>query len=938
MEKVRKMKRTIDAWMMITVYLLLALLVAACGNLGLDEEQLLQRARQYMQAGEYRAAAIEVRNTLQKNPLNGEARYLLGEITLDYGDYPTAEREFRHADLAGWGDGLARIGRARALLELNRFQELVNGIEVEDGYSDTVQADLLALQAAAEAGMEETDRARTTLGEAVALDPDAFQVLMTQVQLLLDEDDLQAAAGAIDSALEKYPGNPELLLLRARIELADGDASAGKRILQSIIDSDPPGFMTIYAVNARLNLVQQLILEDNLEEAQPYLAPLFGRTANEPYTNYLGGLLAFGLGEYDLAEQRLLKVLKVAPDYAPARLLFATVNFAQQDYEQAAYFLSKYLAIHPENLAARKLLGRSYMLLDQPGEARQVLQPAIGIEGDDLELLTLVGLSELRSGDAGTGIAGLERALEADTSKVTLRKELASIYMTTGETSLAIQELRSQVDHGANEREVLLIIGSLRSGEFERAISLSLDLLANNPQDPVFLSLAGNVFAASGDYKEARRYLEQALAIQQDFFPATMALARIEELEGNTDKAVLHYRNMAESGVDSVVPLLALARLEGQQGNTQQVVDILQTASSEFPEENRPQLLLAEHYLRQKQYKKVRLLLDEAARHKAARPVLLFLNARLLIATERYQEAAGVLNDLLEIDPDSAVAEVLLAETHLHMGSVQHAREVLQRVIRENPDDIPALALMTKIEILSGNLDQAMRHSQRIQQEYPALYLGYQLLGDVWVAKKNDAEAGRQYDQAWERMHRSELAIRRSEVALRLGDETAAIEPLLSWLADHPGDLRVRRFLGATYHDTGRNEQAIEEYLRVLTIDSDDVAALNNLAWIYFQDGNPDARAMAERAYRMASDNAGVLDTYGWILVHEGDVNKGRSLLRQASEQLPDEAEVRYHYAVALSMSGDQQQARRILKDLLAEGKPFASSEQARKLLREISG
>jgi tetratricopeptide (TPR) repeat protein len=269
---------------------------------------------------------------------------------------------------------------------------------------------------------------------------------------------------------------------------------------------------------------------------------------------------------------------------------------------------------------------------------------------------------------------------------------------------------------------------------------------------------------------------------------------------------------------------------------------------------------------------------------------------------------------------------------------VQHARKVLQRVIRENPDDIPALALMTKIEILSGNLDQAMRHSQRIQQEYPALYLGYQLLGDVWVAKKNDAEAGRQYDQAWERMHRSELAIRRSEVALRLGDETAAIEPLLSWLADHPGDLRVRRFLGATYHDTGRNEQAIEEYLRVLTIDSDDVAALNNLAWIYFQDGNPDARAMAERAYRMASDNAGVLDTYGWILVHEGDVNKGRSLLRQASEQLPDEAEVRYHYAVALSMSGDQQQARRILKDLLAEGKPFASSEQARKLLREISG
>jgi len=930
------MKVTTKARMKISVSLLLALLVTACGYFGLDEDQLLQRARQYMQEREYKAAAIEVRNTLQKNPDNAEARYLLGEITLDYGDYTTAEREFRLADLAGWGDGLARIGRARALLELNLFQDLVHGVELENGYSDTVKADLLALRAAAEAGMEETDRARTTLSEAVALDPEAFQVFMTQVQLLLDEDDLQAAADAIDSALEKYPGNPELLLLQAQIELVDGDISTGKQILQTIIDSDPPGFMSIYGVNARLNLVQQLILEENLEEARPYLAPLFGRTANAPYTNYLGGLLAFALGDYDLAEQRLLKVLKVAPDHEPTRLLFATVNYAQQDYEQAAYFLSKYLAVNPGHLAARKLLGRSYMLLDQPDEARQALQPVVGSDSDDLELLTLVGLSELRSGDTAAGIAGLERVLAADASKVTLRKELASIYMTTGETSLAIQELRTLVGGGENETEALLIIGSLRSGEFEQAISSSLDLLANNPQDPVIMSLAGNVFAASGDYKEARRYLEKALAVQPDFFPATMALARIEELEGNTDRAIVLYRNMTESGVDSVVPLLALARLEGQQGNTQQVVDILQAASKEFPEENRPQLLLAEHYLREKQYKKVQLLLDEAARNNAVQPVVLFLKARLLIATERYQEAVRVLNELLEIDPESAVTEVLLAEAHLHMGGVQHAREVLQNVIRQHPDDVPALALMTKIEILSGNLDQAMRYSQRIQREYSALYLGYELLGDVWVAKNNDAEAGRQFDQAWERMRRSELAIRRSEVARRLGDEEAAVEPLISWLGDHPGDVRVRRFLATTYHETGRDEQAIEEYLRVLAINADDVAALNNLAWIYFQGNNPDARAMAEHAYRLEPDNPGVLDTYGWILLQQGDVDRGRQLLKQASRQLPEVADVSYHYAVALHLSGDQPQARKILEALLAGGKPFEGREHARQLLGEI--
>ena len=39
-------------------------------------------------------------------------------------------------------------------------------------------------------------------------------------------------------------------------------------------------------------------------------------------------------------------------------------------------------------------------------------------------------------------------------------------------------------------KQALMIIGSLRSGEFEWAISSSLDLLASNPQDPVIISLA----------------------------------------------------------------------------------------------------------------------------------------------------------------------------------------------------------------------------------------------------------------------------------------------------------------------------------------------------------------------------------------------------------------------------------------------------------------
>ena len=175
-------------------------------------------------------------------------------------------------------------------------------------------------------------------------------------------------------------------------------------------------------------------------------------------------------------------------------------------------------------------------------------------------------------------------------------------------------------------------------------------------------------------------------------------------------------------------------------------------------------------------------------------------------------------------------------------------------------------------------------------------------------------------------------------MASRLGRHEAAVQPLLTWLVDHPGDARVRRFLGATYLESGQADNAIEEYLKVLAANAGDVTALNNLAWLYFKSGDSRARSMAERAYYISPGNPAVLDTYGWVLLQQGETEKGTQLLGQASQQLPDEAEVSYHYAVALYRSGDREGARQILETLVGEERTFDGSEQARQLLKDITG
>jgi cytochrome c-type biogenesis protein CcmH/NrfG len=133
------------------ILVLLVLSLLACSEWFTDEQQLMQKATDYLEQHNINAAVIELKNVLQANPENARARYLLAGINLDSGDFGTADKEFRRAAAAGWNQEETRIGIARSLLGLGRFSELRDAAQPDDGWTDAGRANLLALQAVAEA-------------------------------------------------------------------------------------------------------------------------------------------------------------------------------------------------------------------------------------------------------------------------------------------------------------------------------------------------------------------------------------------------------------------------------------------------------------------------------------------------------------------------------------------------------------------------------------------------------------------------------------------------------------------------------------------------------------------------------------------------------------------------------------------------------------------
>ena len=97
---------------------------------------------------------------------------------------------------------------------------------------------------------------------------------------------------------------------------------------------------------------------------------------------------------------------------------------------------------------------------------------------------------------------------------------------------------------------------------------------------------------------------------------------------------------------------------------------------------------------------------------------------------------------------------------------------------------------------------------------------------------------------------------------------------------------------------------------------------LNNLAWLYSKVNDKRALATAEQAYKLAPKSAAVLDTYGWILVSQHELEHGISMLREASELSGKNPEIQFHLASALvQQGGAQEEAKLLVKSLVQEGK-----------------
>jgi TPR repeat len=114
---------------------------------------------------------------------------------------------------------------------------------------------------------------------------------------------------------------------------------------------------------------------------------------------------------------------------------------------------------------------------------------------------------------------------------------------------------------------------------------------------------------------------------------------------------------------------------------------------------------------------------------------------------------------------------------------------------------------------------------------------------------------------------------------------------------------------------------------------------LNNLAdSLNRMDKFEQALPFAKKAYKLAPTQPAVLDTYGVILLADGDNKRAAKILTAARRRAPNSPEISFNAARALERVGNIDAARSILEEILPKNNSFRSRKAAEKLLKKLGG
>jgi len=330
-----------------------------------------------------------------------------------------------------------------------------------------------------------------------------------EARALLSMGQPDKAEDVVRTAMQSMPDDPDLLVVRATLDLRRGETEPAEIALRQAIATDP------YHKPARNRLGQLLVESDRPQEA---------------------------IAVYE-------DLLRISPGDSEALFTIGSI-LLQSNPVEALPYLEEAVRLAPGRTLNLTTLGIAYIQCNRFNEAEATLRRALDVDPDNHETLNNLGITLARQGKNDEAIRVFNSILEEQPEYIQARNNLAIALGESGHIQEAEREARKALARKPDYVDAMLTLAAAlhhqnRQAEEAEVLANALRQMPDRTDIRIRTAVA---FAGSGDCESAIPLLEAILAEKgTEPLPldAHLAAGRCFEAAGSIDLALRQFEEAA---------------------------------------------------------------------------------------------------------------------------------------------------------------------------------------------------------------------------------------------------------------------------------------------------------------------------------------------------------------------------------------------------------
>lgn len=911
--------------------LAMALLVSACGSDSPDA--LLASAQDYLSRNDAPAAIIQLKNVLKDRPDSAKARLLLGQALQATGDIAGAETEFRKAQDLGAASDEVVPQLAQALLLGKQFGKITTDYALLQLASAPAQASLKTTVAIAWLRQGQEDKFRASIDEALKAKADHVPALIELVRASAQRGNIDEALAGLDKIPRQSSGADEAHKLRGDLLLyGKRDMDAAMVAYRDALQVNPS------YLEGQAAVVQLLLLQGKTEAAAEALQGLAKEAPGKPQTLYLQAMLAYAKNDLKAAQEHAQKLVTLTPENFRALELAGMTELRLGANVQAEALLAKALQLEAGLPMARRGLVTAYVRQGRLDKAMSALPVDVERNDRDPGMMALAGQVYMLHGDVDRAQRYFARASSLDPKDPAKRTSLAVSRLASGQGDAALGELQSIAasDDGV-VADMALINALLQERKVDQALKAIDALEKKRPADVMPVFLRGRALLLKRDAVGARKAMERVLEIDPNYFPAVGVLAVLDNADKRPDDARARLEAAIKRQPGNVQAHLALVELRQANGaDKTELATLLRKVVEAAPSSPLPRLLLAEHHLRHSEPKDALVVAQQAVSALPDNVQLLDVLGRAQSANGEHNQAQASFNRMAALQPQSSLPFLRMASANLIAGDRDAASQNLRKALEIEPKSLEAQQGQVSLAMAAQKPGDALAISRAVQKQRPKEQVGYMLEGEIHAAGKAWDKAADAFRAGLKQVASPELAVRLHDVLLSAAKKPEADRWAAEWSRTQPKDAAFPFYLGNRALTLNELPESLRQFERVVAIQPDNAAALNNLAWLKGQLGRDGALADAERANALAPNQPAFMDTWAMLLSSANQHERALEMQKKVVQLQPQVLEFKLNLAKIQIKAGNKDAARALLDELSAAGDRFSAQAEVDRLKKTL--